>query len=564
MKCSSVALLSVIILSFIPVHTLAAFTWHVPSVVPTIKSAVEDSAAYGDTVLVAPGLYNTASGEIFPINMAGGVTLTSEGGASVTTINANTTGSVIHCIDCDQYTEISGFTITGGYAENGGGVYCDQSCLTIRDNIIRSNTATSLVHGGGGIYCSSSDLIIAHNEIRENQTLMRFGGGIYTYFCNALIEHNTVAYNTSTWGGGIFNNNSSNTIQHNIIKGNHSIFSGGGLDCYMYSSPYIIANVIVGNSSGTDGVGIACCNSSAPYIQHNTIAGNAGNFGGGVRSLGSSSPTVISNIIVDNVDGLYLNYDSGSMLANDNIIYCNTFQPADHEVINNTYATIDITNNFWWVTDAQSIGFLINGPANFQPFHTLPPAGTPNEPSAVLSVTAMNDSTYSTPLTSNLQVGDTVYIQLAGTDSHSEFIEPALVIMHTAQDPNGIAVALIETDTATGVYQGRAFVSPASNDALDQIGAYPNDTIIIISHIDTLKSDTVCVGNVAIQEDKSTIRDTRGIQATIVNGPLNLPAARGCRLYDIAGRSVQKETLKQGIYFLEIDGAIVSKIIKIE
>lgn len=547
-----------------PISALIAYTWHVPSAVPTIKQAVEDSAAYGDTVLVAPGLYSTASGEIFPISMANGVVLASEGGASVTTINANTTGSVIHCVNCDQYTEISGFTITGGHAENGGGIYCDQSYLTIRDNIIKNNMAISLARGGGGIYCSSSEPIIKHNLISENQSQNRFGGGIYTYFCSALIEHNTVVNNTSTWGGGIFNDNSSSTIQYNIIKGNHSVFSGAGLDCYMYSSPYIIANVVVGNSSGTDGAGIACCYNSSPYIQYNTIAGNVGDFGGGVRSLGNSSPTVMSNIIVDNVDGLYLTYDSGSMLANDNIIYCNTFQPSDHEVINNTYTTINITNNFWWVTDAPSIGALISGPAIFQPFHTTPPAGTPYEPSAVLSVTAMTDSTYSTPLTSNLQVGDTLYVQLTGTDSHNEFIEPALVIIHTTQDPGGIAVALIETDTATGVYQGRVFVSPASDDALDQIGANQDDTIIIVSHIDTTKSDTVYVGNVAIQENKSALRNTNAVQATIINGPLNLPDELSCRLYDIAGRAVQKETLKQGIYFVEIDGAIVSKIIKIE
>ncbi len=563
MKYSSVAVFAAILVSVIPVNESAAYTWHVPSAVQTIKSAVEDSAAYGDTVLVAPGVYSTTTGEAFPINMTNGIILTSESGASLTTIDANTTGSVIRCISCDQSTEISGFTVTGGYAENGGGIYCDESYLTIRENIISNNTAIGLARGGGGIYCASSEPTIAHNTITENESQNRFGGGIYTYFCTALIEHNMVANNTSTWGAGIFNDNSSSTIQYNIIKGNHSILSGGGLDCYMYSSPYIIANVVVGNSSGTDGAGIACCYSCSPYIQHNTIAGNVGNFGGGVRSLGSSSPTVMSNIIIDNIDGLYLNYDSGSMLANDNIIYCNTYQPDDFEVINNTYTVIDVTNNFWWVTDAPSIGSLINGPANFQPFHIIPPANTPNEPSSVLSVAAMTDSTYTTPLTSNLQIGDTVYVQLTGNDSHSAFVEPALVILQTTRDPYGIAVALIETDTATGVYQGRAFVSTTSDDAADQISAYQNDTLFIISHIDTARRDTVFIGSVAIGENDRVSRTTAALLTTIISGPLHLPAGSEYRLYDIAGRHIQQDKLMLGVYFLEIDGVILNKIIKV-
>ena len=123
-------------------NNIHARTWQVPNDVPTIKQAVEDSATYGDTVLVAPGVYDTNSGEIFPINMTSGIILTSESGAPQTTIDANTTGSVILCISCDGSTEISGFTITGGHAQSGGGIYCDQSYVTIRDNVIRNNTAT--------------------------------------------------------------------------------------------------------------------------------------------------------------------------------------------------------------------------------------------------------------------------------------------------------------------------------------------------------------------------------------------------------------------------------------
>lgn len=563
MKPTLIVFLAAILSLAVFLNQSTAYTWHVPATVTTIKQAVEDSAAYGDTVLVAPGIYDTTSGENFPINMKNGVVLISESGASATIVKACATGSVISCDNCDQFTEICGFTFTGGRALNGGGIYCAQSYLTIRNNIIDNNTALSSTGGGGGIYCSYSEPTIKHNLIVENTSENRFGGGIYSHHCYALIEGNTVAHNTSRWGGGIFNDNSSSIIQYNVIKGNHSILSGGGLDCYMNSSPYIISNVIAGNSSGTDGAGIACCYSCAPCILYNTIACNVGDFGGGVRSLGNSSPIVASNIIVDNVDALYLNPDSDVMLANDNSIYCNSYQPNDYEVVNNTLSTINITDNFWWVTDAPSIAALINGPANFTPFQTDPDINTPNEPSSVTSVTAMTDSTYTTPLTANLHIADTVYIQLIGTDWHSSLKEPALVILKTTQDPYGIALALIETDSATGIYQGWACMSDTSNDALNHIGAHQDDTLFIVPHVDSTTCDTVYIGTTSIQE-RPLMHRTETRPATIISGPLHLTEKSHCRVYNIAGSIVPYQSLSQGIYFLEIDGEIVSKIIRVK
>jgi hypothetical protein len=531
----------VFILGLLAANSAAAKTWHVPATVPSIKQAVEDSAAYGDTVLVEAGTYDTASGEIFPINMKNGVVLMSTSGAALTTINANATGTVISCSGCDQYTQIIGFTITGGYALEGGGIYCNQSNLTIRDNIISGNTAIGALSGGGGIYSHFSDLTITHNAIVRNTSQNRFGGGIYMYYSMGytLIEHNTIAYNTSMWGGGLFNDNSSPMIQYNIIRQNHSILSGGGLDCYMQSS-------------------------CAPYISYNTIARNVGQFGGGVRSLGNSSPVVISNIIVDNVDGLYLTANSNAMIANYNSIYYNSYQPNDHDVVNNTLFNIDVTNNFWWTTDQSSIASCIIGPANFVPFSTLPHASTPNQPHSVTSVTTMADSTYTTPLSGTLQIGDTIYVQLIGADWYSGFFEPALVMMKTTKDPYGIAVALIETDTSSGTYQGWACVTDTSNDMLNHIGAYQEDTLIIEAHVDNTKRDTVLISATGIQENEPVLGRANFRPATIIRGPLHLPEIGKYRIYDIAGRIAQRDNLRPGIYFLEIDGTIAGKVVKVE
>lgn len=51
--------------------------------------------------------------------------------------------------------------------------------------------------------------------------------------------------------------------------------------------------------------------------------------------------------------------------------------------------------------------------------------------------------------------------------------------------------------------------------------------------------------------------------ATIFSGPLILPADKKCRVYDITGRTIDATNLAPGIYFVEIEGQITNKIIKI-
>ena len=51
---------------------------------------------------------------------------------------------------------------------------------------------------------------------------------------------------------------------------------------------------------------------------------------------------------------------------------------------------------------------------------------------------------------------------------------------------------------------------------------------------------------------------------TIFSGPLVLPEDKKCKVFDIAGREVEPEQLKPGIYFIEIEDQIIKKVIKIK
>jgi hypothetical protein len=67
----------------------------------------------------------------------------------------------------------------------------------------------------------------------------------------------------------------------------------------------------------------------------------------------------------------------------------------------------------------------------------------------------------------------------------------------------------------------------------------------------------------AIEENEAKHLSRIDLGATIFAGPIPLPEGKKCRVYDITGRVVMPEQTKPGIYFIEIDGRITNKVIKV-
>jgi hypothetical protein len=67
-----------------------------------------------------------------------------------------------------------------------------------------------------------------------------------------------------------------------------------------------------------------------------------------------------------------------------------------------------------------------------------------------------------------------------------------------------------------------------------------------------------------IGEYDNTISMNNEFGPTIFNGPLQLPKDKTCKVFDITGRVVIPDKIKPGIYFIEVDGKITQKVVKIE
>jgi serine protease len=151
-----------------------AATLRVPSQYAAIQQAI-NAAQNGDTVLVAPGTY------VENINFIGkAITVTSEGGASVTTIDGNQVTTVVKFHTGEgALSQPNGFTIQNGTPNNfvnesGGGISTALASPTIKNHIIVNNWAPL---NGGGIYVFGGAPLISHNTTMNNQAGLR-GAGI--------------------------------------------------------------------------------------------------------------------------------------------------------------------------------------------------------------------------------------------------------------------------------------------------------------------------------------------------------------------------------------------------
>jgi parallel beta-helix repeat protein len=190
---------------------------HVPDDSSSIQGGI-NGAVNGDTVLVEPERY------VENINFFGKAILVAsrfildslETTIDSTIIDGNQTGSVV-TFDSgeDSNSIIEGFTITGGEAEYGGGIYCRGSSPTITRNFIRRN-ACWYGKGGPGIYLdSASNAKIYGNLISECSGPAAIGIHVD---CNAEVINNTVCNNT--WGGISIQHQSYARVKNNIFYNN--------------------------------------------------------------------------------------------------------------------------------------------------------------------------------------------------------------------------------------------------------------------------------------------------------------------------------------------------------
>jgi hypothetical protein len=220
---------------------VAAVTHNVPGEYTTITAALAAASA-GDTVLVAPGIYSPSSnGETFPLTVTVDSLHLLGAGMNQAIVDAESTASVFVFLG-SVGARLSGFTITGGWADRGAGIWVKPDTpMEIDHNLVYANGAGLLA---AGIFLDS-DGWVHHNVVWENfdtdtaDTQDPHGVRIQRE-ATPVFEHNLVG---RTDGNGlIVSSTAAPTVRHNIFYENGQpapMRRGRGI-CWFSTMPLIV------------------------------------------------------------------------------------------------------------------------------------------------------------------------------------------------------------------------------------------------------------------------------------------------------------------------------------
>jgi hypothetical protein len=254
------------------------------------------AAHSGDIINFSPSLdgktITLTSGELL---LNKGVTIQGPGAAQLT-ISGNNTSRVFEVNAVNQTVDLSGLTISNGYASSGfgGGIYNYDARLTISDCNINHCVA---IHGGG-IFSTLNRLTVSGCTVSNNNcdinNIRSEGGGIYNYGPWLTITGSTVSSNSAYEGGGIWSDDPDNwgtdTLTNCTLVNNSGGLYGGGLfvtgssgnranpvtltNCTLSlnSSAYLGGGIYVNPANGAMGVILNLTNT--------IVAGNTANTAG--------------------------------------------------------------------------------------------------------------------------------------------------------------------------------------------------------------------------------------------------------------------------------------------
>jgi hypothetical protein len=324
-----------------PCVEVAAPCASVSGAVDRAQTAIADGAVEV-TVHIAAGTYteNVGIGSV-----ASGHRLRLVGvAASTTTVHGLGTASVIEI--SDGAVDISGLTITGGHAVDGGGIHNGAGTLTVSDATVSGNAATGVDEGGGGgggIYNGTGTVTLTDTTVsentRENATgFDKFGGGggIYNDAGTLEVVDSAVSDNTtSAYAGGIYNKAGVVTVSGSVLSGNSGYYVGGihnrgtltvsdttmsdntatanfGGGISNFAGTMAVSNATLTGNSATNtnvGLGGAIFNKAVATITNATLTGNSAYRGGAIyssnKTISVTSSTLSGNAATSGGSGFY-------------------------------------------------------------------------------------------------------------------------------------------------------------------------------------------------------------------------------------------------------------------
>ena len=251
---------------------------------------------------------------------------------------------------------MDGGTISGCEADAGGGLYADNSTVTINNGTI--SECTAVIKEGGGLYADNSTVTISGGIISGCEGLL--GGGLYAEKSSTVnINNGTISGCTAGAGGGLY-----------VVGSTLNIKGGTISECFV---------------SDTGKGGGLFADQSTLTISGGTIKGNKAAYGGGValRDSRVKEEEPITNwTVVDNKayktktgtgyvgGGIYLENGSMNASAGSNKIYNNTADGHGADICLDGSSTIKLPNAAGMGAKYHDSGIKIDNWYNDNPRYT--------------------------------------------------------------------------------------------------------------------------------------------------------------------------------------------------
>lgn len=295
----------------------------------TLRAAIQESNSdagpednsTNDTITLPADIYTfttfgsdtgegaAAKGDL-DITDASGILTINGAGSGSTTIDANNIDRVFHVLS-GATLELNDLTVKGGYINGsyGGGIYAEDSILTIRDVVLTDNELRVFMSGGGGgiaCYGTSGAITIEDSVLTanlEDQTGSSIlGTALFTFNgCDVTVNRSTIS-NNSGKGGAV---DVSTTSGANIAFTDTTFSSN--------ISMYQGAAALLRGDTGTNPVEF----SNVTFDSNSSTAGTTASRGGAVYT---QAPVHFTNVIFYN----NVADDDGGAVYVDNLTYADT------------------------------------------------------------------------------------------------------------------------------------------------------------------------------------------------------------------------------------------------
>lgn len=226
----------------------------------------------------------------------------------------------------DINATVTGCTLIGNSAINGGGICNQDGTLDVTDSTLSGNSAPfgGGIENAGQVWISgdtimaSSTLTISNSTFSGNSADFPdggFGGGIFNFGALTVADSSLTDNSAGTDGGGIYNPLGTLTISRSTLGGNSAGNNGGSI---FNQATLSLSDCTLDSNSASNGGGIYNAIDVFPDgtiiffasvdISSSTLTGNTASFGGGIYNY--ASRLTISDSTLDSNSA---NYDGGGI-----------------------------------------------------------------------------------------------------------------------------------------------------------------------------------------------------------------------------------------------------------